>query len=78
MSRGDGSRDELWFADEPSEERARRAERYARSFSSGKTFEDFLRETPAKPLDPGVKILLWSAGGLTALLFLISLYQATN
>jgi len=78
MSRGDGSREELWFADEPAEERARRAERYARNVSSDKTFEEFLRETPAKPLDPGVKILLWSVGGLTALLFLVSLYKATN
>ncbi|MBX6315548.1 MAG: hypothetical protein IRY99_21940 [Isosphaeraceae bacterium] len=46
--------------------------------SSGprKTFREYLRETPARPLSMGVKALLWGAGAVVVLLLILALLSS--
>ena len=43
-----------------------------------KPFEVYLRETPAHPLSPGIKVILWVLGLIVAALFLAALWRAVN
>jgi hypothetical protein len=43
-----------------------------------KPFPVYLRETPAQPLSPGTKTVLWLLGIVVALLFLIALWRVTQ
>jgi hypothetical protein len=49
----------------------------ARAAAAGprKPFKVYLRETPADPLSPGVKVLLWVAGLLVAALLIAALVR---
>jgi hypothetical protein len=43
-----------------------------------KPFPVYLRETPAMPLSPGVKLLLWAVGIIVVILFVAALWRAQN
>jgi hypothetical protein len=44
--------------------------------SPARPFEEYLRETPAAPLSIGVKVLLWIAGVVVAILFAAAIWKA--
>jgi hypothetical protein len=45
---------------------------------STKPFAVFLRETPARPLSPGLQALLWALGVIVGILFLAALWRVSH
>jgi hypothetical protein len=43
-----------------------------------KPFPVYLRETPAEPLSPATKAILWTVGIVVALLFLAALWRVSH
>jgi hypothetical protein len=43
-----------------------------------RTFAEYLRDTPAPPLSPGVKAVLWILASVVALLFAAALWRSIN
>jgi hypothetical protein len=43
-----------------------------------KPFPVYLRETPAEPLSPTTKVILWTVGIVVAMLFLASLWRVSH
>jgi hypothetical protein len=43
-----------------------------------KPFEVYLRETPARPLSPGVKAIFWVLGIIVGVLFLLALWRLSH
>jgi hypothetical protein len=63
--------------------KAREHELYVRQASETdakpvKPFEFYLRETPAEPLSPATKAILWVIGAVVALLFLAACWRAAT
>lgn len=48
------------------------------STGPSRPFSEFLRETPATPLPPGVKAALWAVSIVAALLFAAALWRLMN
>jgi hypothetical protein len=58
---------ELFFEDTP-----------AAPTRATKPFAVFLRETPAQPLSPGLRALLWAIGIIGGVLFLVAVWRVSQ